>query len=294
MGKSSGGGNQTQQTEQSGTTTSISETAPWAPTKRYFRGMENGQPAAWDQNIEGYLPAVYDEVFQNPAQFYPGQTYADFGPESESALNMLANRGAYGSPVTGAAQNEAMSTMGGDYLSAGNPYFQMMSDRIGDTTQQQVGSRFAGSGRRMGSPAEVQTFSREMSNALAPLAYANYSGERENMQRAMMASPELAKTDYTDLNALRQAGAERDAQTQKGIEEARARWGWQYTEPLTRLSNYGSLLTGLGAMGGTSTGQSNSQSSGYGMTTTPGMPGAGPYDYAQSGMSMLPMMMMAF
>jgi hypothetical protein len=287
MGKSSGSNT----IEQSGNTNSTTQTAPWNPTHRFFRGVEDGKNAEWSPNIEGYLPAIYDDVFQNPAQFYPGQTYADFGPESESALNMLANRGAYGSPVTGAAQNEAMSTMGGDYLSSGNPYFQMMSDRIGDTTQQQVGSRFAGSGRRMGSPAEVQTFSREMSNALAPLAYANYSDERGNMQRAMMASPDLAKTDYTDLNALRQAGAERDAQTQKGIEEDRARWGWQYTEPVTRLSNYGTLLTGIGTLGGTSSGQSTSQSTGYGMANTPG---AGPYDYAQSGMSMLPMMMMAF
>ena len=289
MGKDSGGGS-SQDTTTTSDTYNKTETAPWRPSQPYLRGRQDGKPFRAPDNTDSYMQAAYDEIFQNPAEYYPGQTYADYSPESEAALQGLTARGAGGSPVTGAAQGTALDTMRGGYLSSGNPAFQAMSNRVGDQVQQQVGSRFAGSGRSMGSPAEVQTFSREMANAMAPMEYQNYENERGNMMRSMMAGPELAGADYTDLNAMRQAGYERDTQSQRGIDESMARHDWQYAEPLQRLSNYGTLLTGVGSLGGSGSGSGSVTQTGAGTGT---VPGAGAYDYASTGMSMLPMMMMA-
>lgn len=267
------------------TSTTNSVANPWKGATPYLSGTGEGGSAGLGSDIQGLLPSAYNEIMQNPQPFYPGQTYADFSPESMQSLQSIYARGAGGSPTTNAANAEAQQTLSGSYLNAGNPYFQNMANSIGDTTQQQLASRFASSGRTMGSPAEMQTFSREMANALAPIQYQNYANERNNMMDMTKAAPLLAQNDYVDLNAARQAGAEYDAQQQKSIDEAMQRFSWPYTEPMNRLGTYGNLVMGSAGLGQTGKTEVN---------TTGSQPGAGPFDYASAGLSTLPLAMMAF
>lgn len=258
----------------SGSSKTTSTSEPWKHARPYLAG--------W-QGHYGLLPAAEKEIARNPQPFYPDQTYADFSPESMMALEGIYARGAYGSPLDQAAGGQTMDTLGGDYLSSGNPYFSAMANRIGDTTQQQLSSRFGASGRAMGSPAEKQAFTREFMNAMAPLEYGNYAQERDRMMEASKVAPILSQLDYTDLNAMRQVGAEVDAQEQRRIDEAMKRFSWPYVEPRERLGAYGNIVMGAGGLG-----QSGSA------TVQQQQPGAGPFDYASAALSSLPLMMLAF
>ena len=115
--------------------------------------------------------------------------------------------------------------MGGKYLNSQNPYDAAVSQSVGDNVQQQLASRFAGSGRSMGSPGETQQFSRDLMNTMAPLQYADasqrYGMERGFQQQAAQMLPGIAQMqsgeDWRNLAALqgvgqayRRAGAEAD------------------------------------------------------------------------------------
>ncbi|MEQ9643514.1 MAG: hypothetical protein RIM84_26075 [Alphaproteobacteria bacterium] len=76
------------------------------------------QPIA-DQLGFGYQQArqLYD---QGGPTYFPGQTYVDFAPQTQAALNAMQARATAGSPLTDAAQATARSLLGADALSA-NP-----------------------------------------------------------------------------------------------------------------------------------------------------------------------------
>ena len=133
--------------------------------------------------IQPYLTDIFrrgqSEILNNPTEFYPGQTFANMSPQTLAALNAITQRAsAGGTPLIDEAAGYARATAGGQYLNQQNPALAGISDRLGDIMQRQVGSRFAGAGRSLGSPAEVQTFNRELSNAVAPHLYQQYQNER--------------------------------------------------------------------------------------------------------------------
>lgn len=208
-------------------TTNTTTNKPWAGVAPYLKEL---------------FKSAQSEIYNNPLEAYGGQTYASFDPAQLSALQGMEERAIGGSPLVGAAQGQLQSTLAGDYLNAGNPYLMDLSNSIGDAVQSQVGSRFAGSGRKLGSPAEVETFQRTMANAIAPAAFENYGKERELMQQASLIAPEIAQQDYADMERLFKAGELRQGQEQLGIDEAIKRFEFQQQEPYMRLQNYASLL----------------------------------------------------
>lgn len=196
--------------------------------------------------VKPYLLDLYksasEDVYKNPQEFYPGQTYANLSPQQQQALTGIEQRAVAGSPLVDSAQGAMQRTLNGDYLAAGNPYMSALSQGIGDAVQQNVGARFAGAGRRMGSPGEVQTFSRDMANALAPYQFQTYGQERQLMQNAAQIAPALAQSDYADLDRLLGVGSAWQQQDQAAINEAMARFQFAQDEPMQRLSQFGTLL----------------------------------------------------
>lgn len=205
--------------------------------------------APWS-GVQPYLTEMYKgaqtDVYKKPTQYYPDQTYADFTPEQTQALSDLYARGSAGSPLVDSAQGYNQDVLAGKYLNAGNPYMGAVSDSIGNSVQEQVGARFSGSGRRMGSPGEVQTFQRDMADQLAPYQFQQYGQERQAQQQAAAMAPTLASQDYIDLQQMLEAGNLQQQQNQLGITEAVNRFNYQQDEPYQRLTRYGSLL-GMGS-----------------------------------------------
>jgi F0F1-type ATP synthase assembly protein I len=245
------------QSKSPSTTSSTTENAPW-------------------KGVQGQLMDLYSKAQQQagrPQQFFGGRTYADMSPQTTGALNAITAKAQSPlSPLYGQAAGYAQNVLGGQYLNSQNPYDSAVSQSVGDNVQQQLASRFAGSGRTMGSPGETQQFSRDLMNVMAPLQYADasqrYGMERGFQQDAAQMLPGIAQMqsgeDWRNLAALQGVGQAYDIQAQKPIDEAMARHDFYQQEPNQRLSQYAQLL-GAGSPFSTQTGK----------TSMSGQPGAG-------------------
>src|SRR5262245_56660214 len=78
--------------------------------------------------VRPYLLNAYESLnkqFQEgPPDYYSGSTVAEMSPFTRGAIDAQAQRAMQGSPLTQASQQHLTRTMAGDYLDAGNPYFQ--------------------------------------------------------------------------------------------------------------------------------------------------------------------------
>jgi hypothetical protein len=218
---SGGGGNS------GGTQTTVQKSDPWA-----------GQ--------QPYLSEIYGkaDVLENtPMKFFPGQTFANFSPETQQALQMQTQRAQQGSPLTSAAQGELTKTLSGDYLSQGNPHFGAMMGRIGNQVNAQMGSRFAGAGR-LGSGAHANATASALADAGSQLAYQDYGAERDNMMKGMLFAPQLAQQDYFDAAKLAEVGGVKEDLAQQKINEQMARHQFTQQEPWQRLNMFNNVVQG--------------------------------------------------
>lgn len=208
-----------------------SETKPWQGVQPYFLDLFGRAQA---------------DVANQPASFFPGQTYANFSPQTLSAFQAITNRAQQGTPLYDQASQYASNIMGGQYLGQNNPYLAGIQQSLGDNIQEQVGSRFAGAGRALGSPGEVQTFERELANAAAPFMFQNYGQERERMDRAASMLPGIQsaqqQADWQNLAALEGVGQAYDTMAQRAIDEQIARYNFGQSEPYQRLQRYAELI----------------------------------------------------
>ena len=62
-------------------------------------------------------------LYQQPGpNYFAGQTYVSPSSQTTTALQAAQNRAMAGSPLAAAGQEQQLGTIGGQYLSAGNPY----------------------------------------------------------------------------------------------------------------------------------------------------------------------------
>lgn len=218
-----------------GTTTTVQQSDPW----------KKQQP---------YLEEIFAEaqrLYREPGpSYYPGQTVAGFSPETELALNAQAARAMAGSPYQQAAGRQVLDTLGGQYLSAGNPYFSGMVGRLADEIRPRLDSQFASSGR-YASGAHQEAAARALADASASLAYQNYADERAAMQQAMGLAPQLTHLDYADLAQLAAVGQTREQMQQALINDQIARYDFAQQLPYNKLAQYMGLIQGN--YGGTTT-----------------------------------------
>lgn len=147
--------------------------------------------------------------------YFPGQTYADFAPESQGAFGQISRLA--GDPrLSSAAAESATATLRGDYL---DPTRDPRFGRALDSIENRIGSRFA-AGNRMGSGA----FHHALADAETGAAAQLYGDERQRMVQMAGLSPGINQARYLDPQMLRQVGAEREAQSQRGIDEDVARY----------------------------------------------------------------------
>ena len=219
----------------SGTTTVTQNRDPWSGQQPYIS--------------TGFQRA--EQQLDQPQQFFPNSTVVPFSPQTETALGAQENRALLGNPLNAQAQQQIGNTLSGQYLEGGNPAFGAMAQRIENQVRPRIDSQFSGAGR-YGSGAHREATSRALADAMAPLAFANYQQERGNQMAAARYAPELAATDYFDINQLRQAGAAREGQAGAELQDTISRFNFGQVEPQERLARYMALVSG-GQFGGTST-----------------------------------------
>lgn len=232
------------------TITQKADSSPWSEQQPFLKtGFQSAQ----------------DNVLNRPLQYFGGSTVVGFDPATEQSLNMTQNRALQGSPLIGQAQGEMGKTLGGDYLSGGNPAYQAMVERSISPLRQEyqntvspgIDGAFAGAGRYGSNSFQsargqaADSYMRNVGDIASGLAYGNYNDERGRMQTAAGLAPSLAQADYADIGMLGQVGAAREAQAQSQLQDQVNRFNFQQSEPTNRLAQYMGLIGG--GYGGQST-----------------------------------------
>lgn len=223
----------------SGSTTVTQNSTPWSGLQPYLTSLYAGA-----QNL----------AQTDPFMAYPGQTVANLNPQEMQALGLTQQRALSGSPVTNSAQNANFDMTSGQFLSAGNPYFQNMVNQIAQQVNPQVASGFEAGGR-LGSGAQANAFESAMTNEAGNLAYQNYNNALSQMGQATALAPSLANQDYTDLGQLMGVGSTLQNQQQNYINEDMNRYLQNQQGPWQTLQSEGGLLGGINVGGNTSTTQ---------------------------------------
>ena len=227
--------------------------------RKLFKGGGGGGTSTTKQEIDPailpYITYGLDEAKslygEGAPEYYPGQTYVDPSAQTTSALGMAESRALAGNPLLPAAQSQQLSTIGGDYLSAGNPYFSGMMSAAArpvvdqfNTAIRDIGSRTAASGRYgSGAMGEMESqASKNLATALtdtaSKLAYQNYGQERGMQNQAIANAPVLAQADYGDIQQLAGVGQTKEDYARQALEGDINRFTYQANAPQQQLSNY--------------------------------------------------------
>lgn len=192
------------------------------------------------------LEASERDILNRPTEFFPGQTYADFAPETEAALGAQTARAVGGNPLTGAAQDYTGGVLAGDFLSPdSNPYFDQLGDAVRSQVEPAVSGEFGRAGRTGTSPLAAEATATGITRGLAPYLFGEYGRERGAQEAAANRAPGLAREDYYDIGQLGQVGGAREGLAQQGINEAISRYNFEQGEPASRTRSYMSTLQGV-------------------------------------------------
>ena len=200
-------------------------------------------------------------------QYYTGETFVAPSQTTQAGLQALETRALAGNPLTGEAQQQLRGTIGGAYL-GGNPFFQGAFAPAAQAAQQQfqqtlgdIGSKASLAGRYgSGAMGNLENrasgqYAQALTNTAGQLAYQNYEAERQRQQQATGLAPQMAMTDYQDINQLLQAGQLREGYTGQQLGSDITRFNFLQNQPQQNLQNYMSLVYGnpLGRVGESTT-----------------------------------------
>lgn len=235
--------------DKGGSTKTKTTTEPWSGVKPYLLGGYKDAEALYQQGAPNY---------------YPGQTTAPMSGYSKNALDATAQRAAYGSDVTRAAQGQLTDTINGDYLNS-NPHLQgaidaavqPITNAFRSEVMPGIDSSFSSAGR-YGSGLQGQAYDdanaqlgQQIGNIASQMSYQNYGDERQRQMQAMLFAPDMAKQDYYDLGMLGQAGQGYDQYNQNLINADIQKYNYNNNADWNYLNDYIGLLNG--ATGGSST-----------------------------------------
>jgi K+-transporting ATPase c subunit len=212
-------------------------------------------------------------LYKTPGpSYFPGQTYISPSAQTQASLQAAEQRALAGSPLTQAAQQQQLGTIGGQYLSAGNPYLtqalagptQQATQAYNDAIKAAQGTASMAGRYGSGVSADIQnraaqTLSNTLANKYGELAYGNYQTERARQEAASGLAPQMAAADYADIQQLANVGKTAEGYQQTALQSAIDRYNYEQNLPYQKLASY------LGAAYGAPMGQvSTSQSSGGG------------------------------
>tara|TARA_R100001440_G_scaffold60761_2_gene80618 strand:+ start:5944 stop:6762 length:819 start_codon:yes stop_codon:yes gene_type:complete len=192
--------------------------------------------------VRPYLTEAFDQaqnLFQSSTpNYFPNQTYADFSPETETALQLATARATGGNPLLGSAQSEINNILQGNYLSpTSNPFLQGLYNQMAGDVTAGVQSQFSKAGR-LGSAANQRVLAEELGD-LATRVYApNFQAERQNMMAATQLAPQLAQADFQDIQALAGVGQQRESQEMAKIQDSINRFDFEQQKPMFKLREY--------------------------------------------------------
>lgn len=193
-----------------------------------------------------YIEAGYGQASnlynQGGPQYYPGDTFVPFAPQSEQAMQMTQQRAMQGSPLTGTAQNYAQQTLNGDFLNS-NPWLDQTFNRAVQQSRGALDSQFATAGRDLVSQLPYRT---DQVNDLATQIYGGaYDAERNRQQQVLPFANSLANQDYVDLAALQGVGSQVEGKSGEILSSQMDRFNFNQARPEAALDSYLARVQGL-------------------------------------------------
>lgn len=222
--------------------TITSTSAPWAPLQPY---LESGFARA--ENL----------YQQGGPQYYPESTVAQFGGDTQNALNMFRQQ-AMNSQVPGAATGHLQQVLNGDYL-ASNPYLDAAYDkaagRMTENFQEAVAPSIAAQYGMSGRTGSNMSFANSNQNAQQQLGDSlglmasdmyggNYQQERGRQMQALGMAPSIAPLDYYGASQMLNVGEMQDAKSQQNITDAFNRHMFNQERPYDNLARFQGYLGG--------------------------------------------------
>lgn len=213
------------------------ESAPWAPQGAKLEHGYNQAAQLLGSGIGSHS--------------FPGATYVPMSNQTGQGLGQIESLAGQGGQLTPMASGEAAKVLGGHYLNAGNPEFQGMVNRIGQSIRPNIDATFAAAGRG-GSGAHANAYSSALADAAGNLAYQNYGDERNRMTSALGMAPGLDAARFADAERLMQAGGVREGYAGMELQDALRRFNEQENLPWQNLARYQAIISG-GSPGSTTT-----------------------------------------
>ena len=183
--------------------------------------------------------------------YYPDSTDVGASSQTLEGLRQKEARAATGNPLLPAAIGEQLSTIRGDRLSAGNPYFaDMMASAARPAVSEfnnairDIGSRTAASGRYgSGAMGEMESKASEnLANALtsraAELSYNNFGAERSRQDAAIASAPQMGNAQYTDIDQLMNVGQTQEQYSKNALNADIDRFEYNENKPYMKLDSY--------------------------------------------------------
>jgi len=191
--------------------------------------------------VRPYLTQAFDQaqdLYESAVpNFYPQQTYTDFSPETETALQLATAR-SINNPLLASSQSEINNILQGNYLDPStNPYSTALYNQIAGNVTSGVQSQFSKAGR-LGSAANQSVLAEELGNVANQVYGDQYNRERERMFQATQLAPQLAQADYQDIQALGGVGQTREAMEMAKIQDAMTRFDFEQQKPYYKLREY--------------------------------------------------------
>lgn len=188
--------------------------------------------------------------------YYPNQTYVDPSAQTQQALQAAQNRALAGNPLVPAAQQQQLNTIQGQFL-GNNPFLNQAMAGAASAAAQRYNDAIQGTrsgasqAGRYGSNAMFEQESRaqqNLANSLAQqagqLMYQNYGAERAAQQAAIANAPQMAASDYQDIQQLMNVGQAAEGYQQQALEADINRFEFEENKPYTKLQSYLSAAYG--------------------------------------------------
>lgn len=233
--------------------------------------QESGPPAYAQPFIEEFLGGAQERYQSDAPEFFPGDTFVPFSPQTEQALTGIEGAAAGGSPIGQAGADEYLKTVQGGYLTPeSNPFLQSTIDAAirpavrayTEEVMPNIASQFSLAGR-YGSDAQkdtldrsLDTLGRSLGETGANIAYANYGDERGRQFGATQGAPDYALRRFDDMNQLLGVGTQREGLAGRELQDKIARFDFGQNQPQIKLGEYGgNIRQGVFGGSGTQTGQ---------------------------------------
>jgi hypothetical protein len=236
---------------QQGTSTTVVNKDPWAPSQDYLKaGFEKAQ---------GFL--------DQPMEMYPESTVVPFSNQTQAGLGQAEARAMAGAPGVGAALSANQATSQGDYLNA-NPHMTAAINQATTPIMQNfnesiipgIQSGFSAQGR-LGSGLQAfqqqragEAAGRQASDIATAMSYKGYGDERNRMMQAGALAPGLEAAGYGSSAELERIGGVREGMAGAELQESINRYAQPQTAAREELARYMATIGG-GAQGGASTSQ---------------------------------------